>query len=625
MFGQSAKKLSIAQQCLTAASASSSMYFDLTISRTGSSTTCGVRGWHACALNSAPRHAALLPLMWLALFSPALAQTTPSAGQLTPRSFEAPPVGRPPSFSFHASEAIGTPPGADKTMLNISQVILKDGDSKFAGQTEAILAAVQNQNVPVSAFYEAAAKVQHLYAADGYFLVRVVIPPQNAQNGGVLNLRVIRGFIDSMNIEGLAPQIKQRVAKMLAGLIGRRDLKRAAFDRALLLASETPGLELKTSLAPAATEAGITLTVTGVYRPVSAQVSSDNSLSKSLGVYTSTLSAAANSVLGFGEQLYVSATGAPNNGFMSDSSPRRLAAAGVTLPLGHDGVSSNVEYAWSTTRPITAPGKLATDSKFERLLFKLSYPFLKTESSTIAARMGFDATNESNQATAFKAPLYEDSLRTLRGGLDLNHNFTSGTAVSAGIDLSQGIRGLGSRGAEDATFDRPISQAGASDRFTKLSTRALVRQDLQQGFALEVSGRGQYAATGKLMNSEKFTLGGPSDLSAYDASSFTGDHGWLLRGEIQYNYQPKWLRFTPTLRPYLFAARGQIFTINPTAVEFAVNGADSFGLGVRGALPFSNPVLRQIDLAFEGARQLSDNPMITPHSWRFNFSGSARF
>jgi hemolysin activation/secretion protein len=569
--------------------------------------------------------AAILSLIWMAELSPVRAQTTPSAGQLTPRSFEPQPNPQQPNFSFTPSETKGAPPGADKATLKIRKAILESGDPEFAERTEAILAAVRGRNLPISVFYEAAAKIQQLYSENGYFLVRVVIPPQDVKNGGVLKLKMIDGFIESVDVEGLAPQLKQRVTKTLARLIGRRHLKHVAFDRALLLAADTPGLDLKSNLAPAKADYGVVLTVVGVYHPLSAQVSTDNSLSKSLGVYTSTISAAANSVFGLGEQLYMSATGAPNNGFMNDTSPRRLAAAGVTMPIGYDGLSSNLEYAWSTTMPLIAPGMLATNSNYERLSFKLSYPLVKTENSTITTRLGFDATDETNHATAFNAVLYDDSLRTLRGGLDLNYNYVFGTTVNASIDLSQGIRGLGSRGAGDATVADPISQAGASDQFSKLSARFLVHQNLPDGFGLELAGRGQYAATGPLMNSEKFTLGGPADLSAYDASNFIGDHGWLLRGELQYNYQPQWLGLAPAFKPYLFAARGEVFTINPTAAELAVNGADSFGLGLRWALPLSYPMLKQVDLAFEGARQLSDNPMAIPNSWRFNFSSSMRF
>ena len=569
--------------------------------------------------------AAILSLICIAEASPALAQTTPSAGQLTPRSFEPQTNPQQPSFSFTPAETMGAPPGADKASLNISKGILEGGDAEFVEQTEEILAAVRGRNLPVSAFYEAAAKVQQLYSANGYFLVRVVIPPQDVKNGGVLKLKMIDGFIESVNVEGLAPQLRQRVEKSLAGLIGKRHLKRAAFDRALLLAADTPGFDLKSNLSPAKADDGVILTVVGVYRPLLAQTSADNSLSKSLGVYTSTISAAVNSVFGLGEQLYMSVTGAPNNGFMNDTSPRRLAAAGVTMPIGYDGLSSNLEYAWSTTMPLIAPGTLATNSTYKRLSFKLSYPVVKTENSTIVARLGFDATDETNHATDFNTVLYDDSLRTLRGGIDLNYGSVFGTTVNASIDLSQGIRGFGSRGAGDATVADPVSQAGASDQFSKLSARFLIHQNLPVGFALELTGRGQYAATGTLMNSEKFTLGGPADLSAYDASSFIGDHGWLLRGELQYNYQPQWLGLAPAFKPYLFAARGKVFTINPTAAELFVNGADSFGLGLRWTLPLNYPMLKQVDLAFEGARQLSDNPMAIPNSWRFNFSSAMRF
>jgi hemolysin activation/secretion protein len=556
-------------------------------------------------------------------FAPyAFVRAAPSAGQLAPASFEPPTSHAPTSYSFPATVDASAPPGAANAFLTVRDFKIDGAEPAFADETEAVLGPLRGRRVRVPALYEAAAKLQAVRAAHGNFLARVVIPPQNVKNGGILEFKALEGFIDAIDVESLAPQVRTRVAALLARVKGRPRLTRIEFERALLLAGDTAGLTLRSSLTPAHVDLGVRLTVTGDYNPVTGQITTDDALSRQLGRFETTVSSSVNSALGQGEQIYASATAASLGGDWFASNPRRLAAAGVSAPIGTDGLGANVEYAWSATDPLDVSGELATASVYQRVTAKLSFPWIKTQNDVLITRLALDEVDERNVARGSDALLYHDRLNVLRAGLDLTNVSSFGSLEIASFDLSQGLPGLGARGAGQATADDPISRAGASDEFTKFEARLRWRQDLPAQFALDITLHGQFTRD-PLMNSEKFTIGGPADISGLDLGAFSGDDGWAARVELQHAFAT--LGPSPTFTPYLFAARGQAWTLDPTAAQSGLVGADSLGFGVRLLFIPTGIFVKEADLAAEAARDIVDKPTASPDAWRIGLSGSLRF
>lgn len=409
------------------------------------------------------------------------AQAEPSAGQLVPSTFSAPTVLPKSGIKLGSAENAVVPPGATGSSLKIGDVMIEGLDPQFSADTEAFISPLRGQKKPVSEIYAVAARVQKLYSDNGSFLTRVIIPPQNVLNGGTVKLKVIEGFIADINVDAIAPEVRDRVLGLFEPLKGRAGLKLAEFQRALLLASGTSGLKLKSNLKPAGQTLGVTLTVSGDYTPLTGQIVTDNALSQSLGTYETTLSGTINSPFHWGEQLYLSTTGSPNNGGVGRDSPRRVFATGMTVPLSHNGLSGNIEYTWSNTTPAVSGTTLATSSRYQRVSAKLSYPVILDQTTNLTARFGFDDTDEINRASAFDYTLYHDHLEVLRTGFDYSKTFLGGVQLSGGMDLSQGFSGLWSRDASDAKRGDPISQAGASDQFTKVQARIRLYQEFENG------------------------------------------------------------------------------------------------------------------------------------------------
>ncbi|MEN9896234.1 MAG: hypothetical protein RIR97_2086, partial [Pseudomonadota bacterium] len=506
----------------------------------------------------------------------ALAQTVPSetgqsAGQLVPPTFAAPVEKPKTGFAFGGDMRTLAPKGAEKAELLVGGIEVDGLDPKFREKVDSLISPFKGQKRPASDIYALAGDIQKLYADDGYFLNRVVIPPQDVGHGGVVKLKVLEGFIAEIRLESLVPEVRSRVARYFGPLQDRKGLKQAEFERALLLAAGTSGLKLKSNISPSEQLLGVTLTLSGDYDPVSAQMSTDNSLSEAMGIYQTSLSASLNSPFHIGDMIYFNVSGAPSNEFLGPKSPRRVFAAGLTVPLSDNGLSGNLEYTWSGTQPLTFGRSFATKSEFQRATAKLSYPFILNQVTSLTGRVQFDDIDEINSARAFRYTLYHDHLNVIRGGLDYS-TFLGGVQISSGFEASQGISGLGSRGPAEAKKGPGISQQYASDRFSKIMGNVRVHQDYASGFGWDLTARGQYSPTGALMNSEKFVVGCSCDLSGVDSGSWSGDHGWAVRAELQYDLSHAVNIAGLSLKPYIFGARGQVYAARPTASELAMDG-----------------------------------------------------
>jgi hemolysin activation/secretion protein len=553
------------------------------------------------------------------------AQTgTPSAGQLVPPTLAPEVRSTPAGILLPAPPETGAPPGAEKVTLKVGDIAIEGGDPALAPETKAALEPIRGRTVTVAEIYAAVNAIERAYAEKGYFLTRVIVPPQTVKRGGSLRLVVVEGYVESVSGDTLPPAVRDRAVAIVSRVVNRHPLTLGAFERALLLAGDTAGLDLRTRLTVGEKPGGVRLVLEGGYRPLAFELSGDNSFSHPLGLWTATASGSLNSVLGFGEQIYVNLTGSPTHGFFDDDTPRRLAAAGFTLPIGLDGMIFNLEGAWSETKPLLDnPGDLRTETEYERLSARLSYPLIRNRTDTLLLRSALDIIREEETAPDFDATLYDDQIRALRLGADFSHAFAGGTLGSVGLTLSQGLDIFGSRDSSDATIDDPVSTLGARADFTKLEGQLRVLQPLPADFSVELTGRGQYSFGEPLYKSEQFSLGGPHLLSAYDAGDIFGDSGWLVRGEMRYDRAVEASGQRALLQPYLFASHGAVYVENAIAPQESSVAASALGVGTRITIAPTLAYPREVELGIEGARQLSDD--LGEDGWRFNLYLASRY
>ena len=538
--------------------------------------------------------------------------------QVTPSDFR-PARNGSAGIDLPAAPGLIPPPNAANLAITLSGFVVEGGFPELADQTRAITDSVVGRRTTLADIYAAASALEGAYGAAGYALVRVVVPPQKLDPHGRLRIVVVDGYIESVDVKGVPERQRGVVAARLAPLVGQRHVKLTEIERRVLLASDVPGLGLKSTLAAGAASGGARLVVEGPDRLVTGLLGVDNNLPRALGSWEYSGAAQVNSPFGYGEQFYLSATTGYDLGRLVDgSNPIQIFGAGFIAPIGIDGLTINPEYTNAITRPAKAPGAPAVTGYFQRADLRASYPVIRTRRETLTLFGALEWDQEYMRPNGFPTDIYSDQYFVWRGKADSLTSLTGGAGVEAAGALSQGLGGR--TGVNSAV---PLSQQGASPYFTKFNADARWTQPLPEMFNLTLYGSGQTSFGKPLMVSEQLSLDGPGAVSGYPTGTFVVDEGAFGRAELGRTFSAPVYGKPLLIEPYVFGAAAIGFIDLPTAVQQGTLHVGSFGVGARTSF---NPasVVSGTDLWVEVARYVSDVPG-EREGWRGNLAFSVRF
>ena len=524
----------------------------------------------------------------LGLAAPALAQT---ASQVTRQSY-APPVIRPVSggLALPVTAGLTAPAGADKLRVTPSGLEVEGGLPGLAPETTEIEARLKDKRVTGADLFAAARDLEAAYARAGYLLVRVSLPPQTIKDKRPLRLVITRGYVESIDTSALPQGARGRVEAILAPLVGRPEITRTELERRLLLAGDTPGVLLRSTLKAGDKPGATVIVVDGGYDPVTASLSLDNSLSKELGRYSLGLGTDFNNLLGLGEVGYLRLAGYPSfnaDNIFADDPRNRQIVAGFTLPLGTDGWWLNLEGVDSRTHP-TSDFDYSMADHYQRLSTKLGYGWVRSRDFNTSSTIDFDIADETQQMDVggARSDWTEDRLRVLRLSQTADMYTTWGALLSGSATASFGLDAFGAR---HGTAELPLSRDGVEPDFAKLELSGRYSQGLlQDRVQFSFAGKAQSSLGNVLASSEQFSLGGFDWLSAYDSGALEGDGGAAVRAEVAFPIVLPSLGQHATLgsavAPYVFGAAGIAKLQQATAVERSVTRAAAFGAGLRFGL-----------------------------------------
>jgi hemolysin activation/secretion protein len=486
--------------------------------------------------------------------------------------------------------AIETPAGAAALFVTLSGVEVEGAipGMEVAGR---MLHARLVTGKPVSGaeIFAAVAALESAYAKAGYVLARVALPPQKLDNGAVLRVTLIEGFIERIETKSLPPRVRERIRVVVGPLVGDKTVTLREIERRLLLAGDTPGVILRSTLAPGSTPGATVLVLEAEYQMGSVLLSLDNTLPPSLGTYTASFGFDLNSALGIGDLIYVRILGNPNggdNGFLADIPLNRTLAAGIVVPLGTNGLSYNLEVTEARTAPLPTIVGLQSSDLFQRLSSRLRYAWLRSRQANFSVEGQFDIESDA-QTLAFGTTsllLSQDSLRVFRLNADGDYLTPWGAYLSGRVSASFGVAGFGARTVADSLATGiPLSRQGADADFTKIEASLNYNQPVFEGISVSLGVRGQYSFGQALLRLEQFGMAMPSGLSTFDAGTLTGDSGVMGRLEISRPFElPSIIPNVGIVAsPYLFGAAGEVFLEDPTVLEQRSISAASYGIGLR--------------------------------------------
>lgn len=513
---------------------------------------------------------------------PAIAIERFSPAAVLPGTFQ--PRGNEPSgFELPATGPMTAPAAIAGDRILIGDIALDGGFPEMAAENAAFRAGLRGRKVTIAELFKAAADLEQAYARAGFVFARVVAARQKLDQGGIVRITVIDGFIERVNADKLPPNLRSVVAAYFAPLIGKSKVRFSEVERATLLAGEIPGLHLASTLTAGEAPGGVTVILDGSFNLTSGSLTIDNGLPGRFGAFQSSLVAALNNSASLGEQVYMMAGGALTRLEMVPlDRPYTAVGLGALIPLGVEGFKLKPEYVRSDSRQHAADFVPETNIIFQKVSVNGSYSVRSTLRTRITATAGIDFIRSQSIFPAIDKEAYLDSYAAARLSLDWFETFSPQTSAGARLETSIG---MGGRTMADAVASGvPLSRQGASPNFTTLKANWSVRHALNDMLTLRAVGAGQLSFRRPLLSSEQISLEGANGLAGMPPGSLLADDGAVVR--LEAIHPLTWANLDPLrLEPYAFVARGWGRIHQPTAVQLGATEAAAVGVGVHAALP----------------------------------------
>jgi hemolysin activation/secretion protein len=439
------------------------------------------------------------------------------------------------------------------------------------------------------------------YRADGYFLSRAVVPQQTGPEG-VVRLVVFEGRVNELQVSGRAAPAARA---LLDGVTDARPIRLADLDRRLTLATDRPGVKLKTHLEPVIDDpAKHRLVVQADRQPLTASLYIDNRGAPTVGPWQAYGRVAGNSAFVAGDQVAVSLLTVPGD-------PREFSQGELSYlyPLTTGG-SLGVRASAAQARDGSANLGSLVGNENRTASLRLSHPFSRSRKQAVWGALAFDASQVKQDWGAVGGA--EDNLRVLRASLFATR-IAYGRTTTAFAQIS---RGLDLLGASDVA-GRGRSRWDADGQFWKLNLHGSHYRDLSRRAGVYLQADAQWSPD-PLLASEEFAAGALPYGRAYNYAEIAGETGGGALAEIRYGFDPKGEALS-FVQVYAFADAAKVWR-KDAAPGFGSAALASAGVGTR--LTFAGRATVRV----EAARPMTRTPYLaTAKDWRTFVSLTAGF
>jgi len=465
-----------------------------------------------------------------------------------------------------ALPAGGSQPGTVQTQAIILNSLDLKGTTVLAkADIDSLTAEFIGKTLSTDDLARLAGQLTQAYRDRGFFLSRVIIPPQEIL-AGRLTAEAIEGYVVSARAEGVADD---DAATQFASLLAERPARLATFERALLLLADRNGYEVTgTRLLPVeGTTDQFTLEFSVTWRPVSLELFADNRGTGRNGEDQAFTGVTWNSIVSAGDQLSASI-------FSSFANIPDTLYGEVNYATPWIGGNLWTEFGASTTTwqdPLYAAATLG-NFEAQKLWIKASVPLLRSRERSLWLNMVLD-TRDATSDDGFQ-PTREESLRVLRGSFSYTE-VGNNSQADFSLQVSHGLDGLGASGNGDLNLSRIDSRP----QFTRVRLSASFFSQLVDRWSVNMTAVGQYA-DGSLPSSEHLYFGGARFGRGYDYDIIGGDNGWMANAELRYTVDAD-LLFMEQMQFFVFTDAGRTRDVYRGAPGYQSLFASSAGGGIR--------------------------------------------
>ncbi len=393
-------------------------------------------------------------------------------------------------------------------------------------QLQDLIADRVGKEMSLADLQAAADQISRFYRLNGYFVARAYIPAQEIA-GGTVEIAVLEGRIGDVGVKlsGDGRIDEAVVKKTVSGSAATGDvIKESRIERGLLLASDLPGVEVKSTLVPGASVGTSDLVVeanqTGTY---GGSADLDNFGNKYTGAWRAGGTVYMNNPLRLGDQITLRG--------MTSGSGLDYARLGYQIPVGAAGTKLGVAYSHMDYKLGKDFASLQAKGTADQSDIYALHPFIRGRNLNLYGQLGYsykDLLNEANAGTTQSRKKLDVVTAGATG--DSRDGVLGGGINNFGLTLTGGDLSL-DWAAEKNDYDNGIRTAGS---YNKLSYNLSRLQRVSDRISLYLAISGQNASK-NLDSSEKFVLGGPSGVRAYPVGEATGDEGYLINAEVRWD------------------------------------------------------------------------------------------
>lgn len=466
---------------------------------------------------------ALLPFALLALCTGAFAQQPPSGGALLPNRSEQRPPGVVPQITIEPRSAPPAPGGVQAS-IRVDALRISGAQLYTEADLVALTGFVPGAELTLSQLQAMADRITEHYRRNGYFVAQAFLPAQEIRDN-IVHMSVSEGRLGQVQLRN-SSRLADRVANdSLQGLRAGDVISAPAVETPLLLLSDLPGVNVKSTLVPGAVPGTSDLVVDVTPGPlISGSIDADNAGNRYTGANRLGATVNVNNPLGLGDVASLR--------LLTSGKGLRYARASYQLQVGRGqlGVAySHLDYALGKEfAALRANGTAQIASVFGR------YPLVRSRDNNLYAQLAFDAKTfhdrvdsigavSDRRSRVLMASLFGDHRDGFWGG-GVNSYFV--TAAVGNLDIeTPAVRAI------DALTAR------TNGGFSKLSFSAMRLQRLGGPFSAYAGINGQLASK-NLDVSEKMQLGGMDGIRAFPEGEAYGDQGYVVNLELRMDLPP---------------------------------------------------------------------------------------
>jgi hemolysin activation/secretion protein len=483
------------------------------------------------------------------------------------------PLAQAPATATVAPQSLPAPPKPAGASFKLNDLRLNGVKALSNEELQAITSPYIGRDVTLSELEELAKAITARYKERGYFLAQAVVPVQTVRDG-IVEISVIEGRLGKVEVVVApdAPIAEARVRGFLAPLQPGEAVSAPAYERAMLLLSDQPGIKVSSGLQEGSQPGTTDLSVEVAPAPRWAfTVEADNHGTKESGRYRVGGTVRWLSPFGIGDNLDMRV-------MVSDSNALQFGRIAYEAPIGTSGLRAGVGLSRVSYELGGQFVDLDARGRANVLDFSLNYPVIRQRQQNLFLRLGVDVKDLTDELRAadFTSKKRVNGL-SLGWTWERRDEFLGGGYWASSGTLYHG--NLSIRDAESRDFDRSVTGHNTEGGFTKLSFQFSRLQAIVPRHSLYLSLGGQWASK-NLDASEKLALGGARAVRAYPSGELLVDQG--LIGTVEWRWS-----FDEELTPFVFydAARGRIVR-NPTPYD-GINSHSLRGYGV--GLSWSRP------------------------------------